>query len=453
MLSAALFALFAVGCTVLGFVRHPIYAFYFYLATIYVFPPGRWWGYIFGDIRWALLAAAVTVLAVVVGRNKLAPKPPWISSVPALVMTLYATWMWIQLPWALDTAVHLDASIQFVKYIVAFWFVYRIADSKEHVRDVLFAHMLGCAFLGLLAYSVGRTDGRLDGVGGPGMDDSNTLGMYLATGALTALGLLLTQNGWRRWVTLGAGALIMNGLVLTNTRGAFLGLVGGALLFAVYKARAHRRLFWGVALVSLLGLAVIADRTFIERMASISESTVDSEDVDQSARSRVFIISAQWQMFFQYPMGIGHRGTAVLSPLYLDDRWLTGSEGDRARSSHNTFMTALVEQGIPGGLMFIWLSLWTVYALFRLRSLQAKHGDADLTTLAATAGAVLGSVFIAGNTADFLMAEVQFWVFAVFVTLLQLGQHAVANPGPRKAFGHGARPTAMADGPSQVISR
>jgi cation transport ATPase len=116
-------------------------------------------------------------------------------------------------------------------------------------------------------------------------------------------------------------------------------------------------------------------------------------------------------------------------------------------------MTALVEQGIPGGLMFIWLSLWTVYALFRLRSLQAKHGDADLTTLAATAGAVLGSVFIAGNTADFLMAEVQFWVFAVFVTLLQLGQHAVANPGPRKAFGHGARPTAMADGPSQVISR
>jgi O-antigen ligase len=274
------------------------------------------------------------------------------------------------------------------------------------------------------------------------MDDSNTLGMYLATGALTALGLLLTQSGWRRWVSLGAGAVIMNGLVLTNTRGAFLGLVAGALVFAVCKARAHRRMFWAVAVVALLGLAVIADQKFIERMASISESTVDSEDVDQSARSRMFIMSAQWQMFLQYPMGIGHRGTAVLSPLYLEDRWLTGSaDGDRARSSHNTFMTALVEQGIPGGLMFIWLSLWTVGALLRLRSLQVKHGDAEV------------SVFIAGNTADFLMAEVQFWIFAAFVSLLQFGQQPLPDPDPRRALARGSHPPPLADRPGRAITR
>jgi O-antigen ligase len=286
------------------------------------------------------------------------------------------------------------------------------------------------------------------------MDDSNTLGMYLATGALTALGMLLTQTGWRRWVALGAGAVIMNGLVLTNTRGAFLGLVAGALVFAVYKARAHRRLFWAVAVVSLLGLVVIADQKFIERMASIKESTVDSEEVDQSARSRMFIMSAQWQMFLQYPMGIGHRGTAVLSPLYLEDRWLTGGpDGDRARSSHNTFMTALVEQGIPGGLMFIWLALWTLGALFRLRSLQIKHGDPEVTTLAATAGAVLASVFIAGNTADFLMAEVQFWIFAAFVSLLQFGQRPLPDPDPSKALGRATQPATLAGGHGRIISR
>jgi hypothetical protein len=434
MLSAAVFLLFALSCMVLGFVRHPIYAVYFYFATVFVFPPARWWGYVFGDIRWALLSAMVAVLAIVVQRNKLEKKPPWISSVPAVVITLYATWMWIQLPWALDTTLHLNASIQFVKYIIAFWFIYRVADSKEHVRDVLLAHTLGCAFLGLLAHSVGRSDGRLDGVGGPGIDDSNTLGMYFATGALTALGLLLTQSGWRRWVALGAGAIIMQGLVLTNTRGAFLGLVGGALLVAVFKARAHRRLFWGVALVGLLGLAVIVDRTFIERMASIRDATADSEDVDQSARSRMFIISAQWRMFFDYPMGTGHRGTAVLSPRYLEDRWLTGnSDEDRARSSHNTFMTTLVEQGIPGALMFVWITLWTLLTMARLRGLERKHGDPQITTLAATAGAALGAVFVSGNTADFLMAEVQFWLFAAFVTLLQLGQRALAAPDPQKA--------------------
>ncbi|HEU5297034.1 MAG TPA: O-antigen ligase family protein [Burkholderiaceae bacterium] len=441
MISAALFLLFAVGCTVLGFVRHPIYAFYFYLGSIYVFPPARWWGYIFGDVRWALLSAAITALAIVVRRDKLAPKPTWILSAPAIVMTLYAVWMWIQLPWAVDTAVHLDGSTQFVKYILTFWFVYRIADTKERVRDVLLAHMMGCALLGLFAYSIGRSGDRLDGVGGPGMDDSNTLGMYLATGALTALGLLLTQTGWRRWASLVAGAIIMEGLVLTNTRGAFLGLVGGALVMLVFKARAHRRVFWGLTLVSLVGLAVIVDRTFVERMMSIRESTVDSEDVDQSARSRMFIMSAQWQMFLNYPMGAGHRGTAALSRQYLDDRWLTkaDSEEDRARSSHNTFMTTLVEQGIPGALLFVWLTLWTLWSLVRLRSLDRKHGDPVITTLGATVGAVLAAIFVAGNTADFLMAEVQFWMFAAFVSLLQIGQRAVREPGSTLvAAGRGA---------------
>ena len=453
MISAALFILFVVACTVLAFLRHPIYALYLYLGTIFVFPPARWWGPMLGDLRWALLAAAITALAVVVRRDKLVPKPAWFLSVPAVVMAMYAAWLWIQLAWALDTELHLEASIQFVKYIIAFWFIYRIADTKEHVRDVLFAHMLGCALLGLFAYSQGRLGDRLDGVGGPGMDDANTLGMYFATGALTALGLLLTQSGWRRWASLAAGAVIMNGLVLTNTRGAFLGLVGGAAVFMLFKGRAHRRLFWGVALVSLLGLAAIADQKFVERMLSIKESTVNNEEVDQSARSRLFVISAQWEMFLDHPMGAGHRGTAVLSPDYLEDRWLTGRDQDRARSSHNTFMTALVEQGMPGALMYLWLVVWTAWALVRLRLLERSHGDPAVTTLAATAAAVLGVVLVAGTTADFLMAEVQFWMFAVFVTLLQFGQRAVKDPGPTPVQERGPRIPALNGGRGGVMSR
>jgi uncharacterized membrane protein YfcA len=71
------------------------------------------------------------------------------------------------------------------------------------------------------------------------------------------------------------------------------------------------------------------------------------------------------------------------------------------------------------------------------------HGDPEVTTLAATAGAVLGVVFVAGNTADFLMAEVQFWIFAAFVTLLQLRQSAVQDPDPTKAPVRGARIPAL----------
>jgi O-antigen ligase len=119
-------------------------------------------------------------------------------------------------------------------------------------------------------------------------------------------------------------------------------------------------------------------------------------------------------------MGTGHRGTAALSARYLDKRWLTkDSSGVEARSSHNTFMTTLVEQGIPGAMLFIWLTLWTV-AKLRVRRLEVHHGDPVLTTLVATIAGALAVVFVAGNTADFLLAEVQFWLFATLVSLLHI---------------------------------
>ncbi len=428
MFFAAAFVIFCVVCTILAFTRHPIYGLYFYLATTFVFPPSRWWGYLFGGMRWALLAAAVTALAIVLHRNKLVAKPVWIANVPAIVIALYAAWMWTQTPWALDLTQHLEGSSRFAKYLLAFWFVYRVADSKEHIRDLLFAHVLGCTLLGIMAHSMGRQDGRLDGVGGPGIDDSNTLGMYFATGAMVGLGLILTQVGWRRWLSLGCVAIILEGLVLTNTRGAFLGLVAGGLTLALFKAKAHRRLFWLLTLLGLLGFFSIMDKTFIDRMWTSRDVTSKSEEADSSARSRVVIAQAQLFMFLDHPMGTGHRGTAALSARYMDERWLTrDASGNAARSSHNTFLTSLVEQGVPGAVLFIWLTLWTITTMLRSRWHDSRRGDPNLTTLVASVGGALAAIFVAGNTADFLMAEVQFWLFATMVSILQFAAVGIAD--------------------------
>jgi hypothetical protein len=435
MLFAALFIVAVLAFTALAFFRHPIYAVYFYLVSIYVFPSGRWWGQIFGGTRWALLSAVVVALAILAHRGKLKPKPHWLASVPAVVMVLYAAWMWIQSPWAMSFNEHIDGAARFSKYVLAFWFVYRVADTKERVRDVLFAHMLGCTLLGLLCMVQGRVDDRLDGVGGPGMDDANTLGMYLATGAIVGLGLLITQRGWWKFVAFLACVIILEGLVLTNTRGAFLALVGGWVAMAALTAKAHRRWFWGLALFGLVGLAVIVDKAFVERMWTIRESGVDSEDVDPSARSRLIVARAQLKMFFDHPMGSGHRGTVALSRYYLEDRWLTfDAEGaDGGRASHNTFLTTLAEQGAPGALLFLWLTLWTLIAFIKLRSRETVHRDPELTTMAATVAGVLAVVFVAGNTADYLMAEVQFWMFALVVTLRQLAEQPAPATSPAQA--------------------
>jgi O-antigen ligase len=423
VISVTTYVVFCIVCSVLAFRRHPIWGFYFYLATTFVYPPARWWGHMLPDLRWALLSAVLTTLAVVFHQGKLQRKPPWISSAPAILLTLYAVVMWLQTPWALDIDDHLSGSTYFVKALFAFWLAYRVVDTKERVRDLAFAIVLGCGLLGIYCQATGRENGRLDGVGGPNLDDSNTLGMYLVAGLIVGIALVLSQSGWRRYVSLASLAMITQGFILANSRGALLGLVGGVVTLALCKARQHRRLFWIFAIAGALGLSMLVDRVFIDRMFTIQDVTSDSDEADPSARSRVEIAKAQIQMFLDHPMGTGHRGTAALSAQYLDRKWLANDDGDHAdRSSHNTFLTTLVEQGIVGAMIYAGLVLWVALAILRVRRMQQKGADPELVTLGAGFCGALLVVFAAGLSADFLIKEIQFWFYGALVSVLQLGE-------------------------------
>jgi len=421
MLSAGLFALFFATFAALALKRSPMFGLYLYFIAFYVHPPSRWWGELLPDLRWSLFAAALTIVSMVIHRKDLQPPArPWLTTVPGLVLVLFVLWLWIQNAWALDSATHFSASIQFTKYLIAFYLIYRLADTPQKNTDLLLAHVAGTVYLGWLCFTSGRTLGdRLDGVGGPGLDDANALGMVLATGAVAAAAIVLTQTGWRRIACVLGVPLILNGLVLTGSRGAFLGLFAGCVI--VYMLRPPRRqlVFMVAALLGVALMVRVVDDKFVDRMFSLRSAVDDTAEMDSSAENRVVLIKAQLEMFGEYPFGSGHRGTVVLSPQYLDEVWLSG-RGDQpaARSSHNTFMTVLTEQGIPGILLLIWLVLWYLGSLIQLRFLQKRGGDVALLTPAVACGAGLAVVFIAGNFTDYLLAEVQIWFLAMLANLL-----------------------------------
>jgi len=432
MLMAALFVLASLVLSVMAFTRHPIYGLYFYLASIYVHPPSRWWRQMVTKLRWALTSAAITALAILWHRGRLAPKTPWYANGAAIVLILYAGWMIVQSAWALDLEVHADGTVKFIKCLVAFWLFYRICDRRETLQLAMLGHVVGCVLLGVFAIGVGREGDRLDGVGGPGMDDANTLGMYLATGLVLGMGLVLVVKGWMRWALLLGLGLVATGFVLANSRGALMGLVAGAVVLLVTKARAHSRAFWVMAVVGLIGMVVVVDQKFIDRMFTIGDVVELSDDADASARSRRVIYEAQVHMALDYPMGAGHRGTAVLSPQYLERRWLTtlgtNDETQAARSSHNTFMTTLVEQGILGAMLFVALLLWLVMAILRLRRMAAwREADPAVVTMGGAIAGGLMVVVVAGTATDYLLAEVQFWLFAALVSALQLIEQSRAQ--------------------------
>ena len=134
-------------------------------------------------------------------------------------------------------------------------------------------------------------------------------------------------------------------------------------------------------------------------------------------------------MAARFPHGAGFRGTEALSAEYLDARWLSFG-GAGGRSSHNTFMTALVDHGIPGAILYIWLTAWGLAAVARLRALQSRRVSMELTAPAVACCAGIAVVWTAGQFTDYLLAEVQFWLFALVAANLEQIRLAIS---PTKA--------------------
>lgn len=415
--------LFFAGFLVLmgmALLRHPRYGLYAYIAVFYLHPPSRWWGAMLPDLRWSLLAALVTLIAVWRwhGDDEMdEPRESWRSSGGAKLLICYTLWLWIQNFWALSPEEHLDASILFTKYIILFYLVYRIVNSTTEMRTFFVVHVLGCFYLGWLAWGA-NFSGRLEGVGGPGIDEANAMAMQLGTAVMCGSMLVLVGPRMARWPALLAMPFILNAMVLTGSRGAFLALVTGGLVLWRYKPKTHRMAFYMLAGLALVLGSMLANQAFWERMGTMKTGLEDESQMDDSAFSRIVIVKAQAQMALAYPLGTGHRGTAILSPYYIEDRYLTSSSdgtGPRQRSSHNTFMTTLSEQGFPGAIMFLGMCGWAYLTIRRIRRLQSADEELDAGAVANTAvlAAVLMLMFVAGIFVDYLKMEVQIWFLAL----------------------------------------
>lgn len=406
--------------------RNPRYGLYAYIATFYLHPVDRWWGADLPDLRWSLIAAAVTLVATMrLPAEK--DRPSWNASTGAKILVALTCWIWLQNLWALSADDHLELSVLYTKYLVLLYLIYRLVDDETTIRNFLVAHVLGCFYLGMLVLQA-PDSGRLESVGGPGINEANALAMHLGTGAMAAAALLVRGSIVQRAFALAALAVIANGIVQTESRGAFLGVAaGGVTMFVLSPAR-----FRGAwALLGVLGLAAllrIAPDNFWERMSTISTTAEREQAVDQSSQTRLILLQAQWEMFLAYPMGSGHRGTAYLSPRYLSEENLARSRNDpngqRARSSHNTFMTALSEQGIPGALMFLGLVAWIARSgLATRRRLRDTDREEQGLYLMAVCGS-LAIVIAAGMFTDYFKAEIFIWSVALLSVLTNL------NPRP-----------------------
>lgn len=414
MLTAGAFLIAFVAACGMSLVRHPIYGLSAYAALLYLHPPSSWWGQLLPSLRWSLLTALITLISVVIHRKKI--KGPGVMSFAFVpVLLVFVIWIAMQSFWALSPDQHSELLVLMAKYFLLVILIYLSIDSEQALRIFLWTHAAGCFYLGtVVLYEY--LGGRFEGFRGPGIDEANAAALVIVTGVITTFVLFLSGKLYGKLASFLMMPITLNGLIATISRSGFLELVVAGVAFNLFTPKKLRGIVRALSIVGLLLFVAITNPLYWERIGTILFAGEQVEGVDTGS-GRVVLMKAQLQMAALYPEGCGHRCTVVLSPNYLEERYLAGG----GRASHNTFMTLLVEQGIPGILFYVFLLLWVAACVFRLRK-PMQETDGLLPALYAGTVGSLAAIFVGDVFVDYLKFEPRFWFLSILMVMTKLLQ-------------------------------
>lgn len=418
---------FCAGC-IFAFTRHPIWGVATYIGTFFLSPQLRWWGQspFFAEMRWAYVAALATGLALLLSKRAKRPAIPLLGHGVVWALLLFVVWLVVQSAWALDPDSQSELLSYYVKFAVALGLIYYSVDAEWSLKVLLWTHVAGCFYFGWIAYT-SYTGGRFEGFGGAGINEANAGALTVVTGIFAASSLFLAGKLRTKLTVFGMIPFIVNALVTTISRSGFLALASGGLAFNWFTPKKHAK---AVRVLSVLAVALflmLTGPSYWKRMQSMEHAGEQVAGVN-TGEDRIAIVKAQWRMFLAYPLGCGAMCTAVLSPRYLEQKYLAAvAPGANVyeRASHNTIMSMLVEHGIPGILFYCVVLIWTAKALVRL----ARKYDSDpggMPTLFPSVAAIMVAITVGDLFVSYMKFEIRLWFIAVLMAMLNMAAQSPA---------------------------
>lgn len=178
------------------------------------------------------------------------------------------------------------------------------------------------------------------------LDHANTAGYIFAMSAPVCVVLAVVEKGWWRGLSLTACATQTVGLVLTFSRGAWLGWIAAMVFLSISLKK--WKLF---AVFAVVPLAILL--AFPALQARLLSVIHPSEDL--AMRERAQRLASAVQLGMDHPvLGVGYgRGRLKESlPSYLKGTLL---ENSPVLHTHNVYVELFAETGAIGLLAFLWL--------------------------------------------------------------------------------------------------
>jgi putative inorganic carbon (hco3(-)) transporter len=232
-----------------------------------------------------------------------------------------------------------------------------------------------------------------------------TMGMALAIATVRA------QNSRVRWAAALFVPIMLIIILLTQSRGVFIGLLVGFGPAVVAQFR-KRPSMVAPALIAVCVAAVLVPVAAWHRFENIpkifSSETIASADPYGSAAQRLQILKSAWHIFTTHPvLGVGIGCYNEANASYAPELG--------KRDAHNTYLGLAAETGLPG--LLLWLGLVaSVMARVRRRRqiIKADDGTIQILWLERSVIAFLISCFFASyaGLTTFYLALGILWVAA-----------------------------------------
>ena len=353
-----------------GLFYHPMVVLSGYLISYHINPLSHWWGsYIPSTFeRYSLILGFATLVSVIFHRSKLSYRHFWDRQ--EILFIMFLGLIWLSVPLGVESQGIDEHVIKMTKVIIMLLISSHIITTIKRYDIFVILFISTGLFLGVETYIAPASyfhAGRLDkGIGGGDLLNGNMLAAHFIV-VLSFLGVMFLKKSYKiKILCFFAAAFILNGIILIRSRGSLLGIIAAGLASISLSKGARRAQILICLIAAMIGGAILVDPGFLHRM---DEITIDSQQMDSSARSRLEVWDIALRMSKDYPLGVGVGNSSILNSRY------NPSYG--GLDIHNTYLRCLADMGFQGLALLLALILNAFFTLSNISRNLSQSPDVD----------------------------------------------------------------------------
>ncbi len=291
--------------------------------------------------------------------------PLYLNALWAYIMLWYGSY-YVNLPY--PTAINDPRLMEYKALVTMYFLFFAVINNIKSPRQIHFLILVLAASMFISAYRSFQMSGAIRSAGYFSYDmraagtfsylNANQLGAYFAQYSLLfgAIFLVFREVKWQRWFFVATAALAMYSMLFTFSRGGYVATLVGLLFLALLKSR----LLLIVMIAFLFTWSYVLPTSVVIR---VNMTFTEDGELEESAATR-FTLWEQAEHFIQEkPLtGMGFHTSPYLR--FISKQGL--NKDGTARSLHNGYLQYLVEVGIIGLLLHLWVFFQGIFYGWRI---------------------------------------------------------------------------------------